>query len=147
MIQNIQAKNRTEKVVDKNPIVHCKLITNVSFFAPVTNQNTLLSSSCTFAKSHLTGYNHWLWIRVRLILLAWHVHLHENETKGNENQSKGVQFPAAEMPRIKLKILPLYHSNTKLGCVQTNAIRVYTDRANSRGDGCTVAICNNHRTL
>ena len=28
--------------------------------------------------------------------------LHENETKGNENETKGVQFPAAEMPLIKL---------------------------------------------
>ena len=66
--------------------------------------------------------------------------LHENETKGNENETKGVQFPAAEMPLIKLigaanrqspviarQILPLYHSNTKLGCVMTNAIRVFTD--------------------
>ena len=67
--------------------------------------------------------------------------LHENETKGNENESKGVQFPAVELSLIKLigaanrqspaitrKILPLYHRNIKLGCVLTNAIRVYTDR-------------------
>ena len=65
-------------------------------------------------------------MRVRLILRAWH--LHENETKGNENESKWVQFPAAEMLLIKLiraanrqspvidrKFLPLYHKNTNLG--------------------------------
>ena len=74
-----------------------------------------------------TSNNHWLWIRVCLILRAWH--LHKNETKGNENESKGVQFPAAEMPLIKLtgsanrqslvmawKFLPLCHRNTRLGC-------------------------------
>ena len=54
--------------------------------------------------------------------------MQKNETKGNENESKGVQFPAAEMPLIKLKILPLYHRNSKLGSVLTNAIRVYTGR-------------------
>ena len=69
-----------------------------------------------------TSNNHWLWIRVRLILRAWH--LHENEAEGNENESKGVQFPAAQMPLIKLigaanrqslmtarKFLPLCHNN------------------------------------
>ena len=65
----------------------------------------------------------------------------KNKPKGNENESKGVQFSEAELPLIKFigaanqelpeisrKILPLYHRNTKLGCVLTNAIRVYTDR-------------------
>ena len=34
---------------------------------------------------------------------AWSLasHLHKNETKGNENESKEVQFPAAEMPLIQ----------------------------------------------
>ena len=140
MIQNKQAKNKTEKVVEKNPIVHCKLITNVSFFCS-GNQSEHITLLILYVRgiTHLTSYNHWLWIRVRLILLAWH--LHENETKGNENESKGVQFPAVELSLIKLigaanrqspaitrKILPLYHRNIKLGCVLTNAIRVYTDR-------------------
>ena len=53
---------------------------------------------------------------------------------GNEMESKGVQFPVAEMPLIKLigaanrqslvigrKFLPLCHRNTRLGCVLTNA--------------------------
>ena len=65
-----------------------------------------------------TSNNHWLWIRVRHILRAWH--LLENQTKGNKSESKGVQFPAAEMPRMKL-ILPLCHTNTRLGRVLTNA--------------------------
>ena len=38
-----------------------------------------------------------------------------------------------EMPLIKLKILPLYHTNNKLGCVFTSATRVRS--APSRGDG------------
>ena len=29
-------------------------------------------------------------------------HLHENKTKGNEIELKGVQFPAAVMPLMKL---------------------------------------------
>ena len=65
----------------------------------------------------------------------------KNKTKGNENEFKGVQFSAAvlplikvigaanrELPEISRKILPLYHRNAKLGCVLTNAIRIYTDR-------------------
>ena len=32
-----------------------------------------------------------------------------------------------QSPVIARQILPLYHSNTKLGCVMTNAIRVFTD--------------------
>ena len=65
----------------------------------------------------------------------------KNKTKGNENESKGVQFSEAELPLTKFigaanrelpeisrKILPFYHRNTKLGRVLTNAIRVYTDR-------------------
>ena len=60
----------------------------------------------------------------------------KNKTKGNENESKGVQFSEAELPLTKFigaanrelpeisrKILPFYHWNTKLGRVLTNAIR------------------------
>ena len=58
----------------------------------------------------------------------------KNETKENENESKGVQFHTDEMLLIKLmgtanrqssviarKFVPLYHRNTRLGCVLTNA--------------------------
>ena len=72
-----------------------------------------------------TSNNHWLWMRVRLVLRARH--LHENETQGNENESKGVQFPAVKMSPIKFREAanrqsPEYHRNTRLGCVLTNAI-------------------------
>ena len=58
----------------------------------------------------------------------------KNETKENDNESKGVQFHTDEMLLIKLmgtanrqssviarKFVPLYHRNTRLGCVLTNA--------------------------
>ena len=63
---------------------------------------------------------------------------HAKETKGNENESKGVQFTAAEIPlkkwigvankqspEIARKFLPLCHRNTRLGGVLRNAIIPY----------------------
>ena len=42
--------------------------------------------------------------------------------------SKLIGADNQESPVIARKHLLLYHSNTKLGCVLTNAIRVYKDR-------------------
>ena len=92
MIENKQAKNKTEKVVEKNPIVHYKLITNVSFFCS-GNQSEHITLVMLYVRgiTHLTSYNHWLWIRVRLILLAWHcTKTRLKETKTSPNESKGV---------------------------------------------------------
>ena len=46
---NKQAKDTTEKGLGQESHSTLK-ITNVSLFAPVTNQKTLFSSSCTFAE-------------------------------------------------------------------------------------------------
>ena len=50
--------------------------------------------------------------------------MYENETKGNENEFKGVQFPAAETPLIELIGAANRQSPViarKLGCFLTNA--------------------------
>ena len=63
--------------------------------------------------------------------------MHETKTKGNENESKGVQFPVAEMPLIKLiaaanrqspvtarQFLPLYSRNTSRVLTNLNIVKL-----------------------